>query len=79
MSVIKMIAGLTPTRQRLHKLHQVLSSICPLCNIETEDITHVLYCPENTQNIHRNLHEIIKKLKRYGNISQVTKKIVQKI
>jgi hypothetical protein len=76
---MKMISGLTPTRQRFHKLHQVSSSICPLCNIETEDITHVMYCKENTENIQGTLNEIIKKLKQYGNISKVTKDTLHKI
>jgi hypothetical protein len=79
MPVIKMISGLTPTRQRLHKLYQVMLSKCPLCKVETEGIIHILYCTENTENIQCKMSQIIKKLQRFGSISQITKDIVYKI
>jgi endonuclease/exonuclease/phosphatase family metal-dependent hydrolase len=78
-SIIKLMAGITPTKKRLARLGETKSSICPLCTIEEEDTLHILICKNNPDNINSHQQEITDKLKKYGDHTDIITKIIQKI
>jgi ribonuclease HI len=79
MSIIKMLSGITPTRKHCFKLKQVASPECQLCSKHDEDISHILFCSKNGNNICCHMQTLKKQLKKYGNITTVTKKIINNI
>ena len=76
MSITKMLSGLSPTKKRLHKMQQAPTSKCPICEIHEEDISHILFCSRNNENITNQKEYIIKKLEKYGEIQEITNEII---
>jgi Reverse transcriptase (RNA-dependent DNA polymerase) len=79
MSIIKLLTGLTPTRARLFKINQHHSPVCPLCNTTNENISHVIICPKNKENIWNNIDQICGKLRKHGEVDQFIKIIIENI
>ena len=78
-SIIKMISGLTPTKQRLTKIQQDTSPLCPLCKQEEEDIRLVLICPKNSEHIQNSKEDIARKMKSYGDTRQIVMTVIESI
>jgi hypothetical protein len=79
VAVKKMVSGLTPTKQRLHKVAASTHSECPLCHDSFGDIHHVLHCPKNPERICINQDKILHRVKKYGDIQQEVKTILQSL
>jgi hypothetical protein len=64
-SIKKMLASMTPTKQRLHKLDEGVSPICPICNNNHETIHHVLVCPNNPDRLQNFREDIVQSINKY--------------
>lgn len=79
VSIIKLFNELTPTRQRLHKLNQSHTELCPLCQTKTEDFHHVAFCSHNPERLQLHTHQIERRLERYGDIHSFCRSVFQNL